>query len=192
MIRRNIIVTNVRTEGGRMNKKICSSCGNGMPENRVNDVCVHCEKEQYEYYTITHPEKAEKAQYTRSFTKNDMEFVVDRKITIYYDYVPKDVGLLSFGEGRKTSNDFHTLCTNFFKTHTHHIKNNQYYIDDVTILFNDGRYINNLNLLFELTIDKHHEDRDIRFAHNIEKLLIAGCLIPLEQRIMVKNTKDNS
>ncbi len=117
----------------------------------------------------------------RTFTKNGIEYIVNRKIDIYINYVPEGVQLLSLIEGESADDDFSTLCTNFFKTHTHSIDgSSSFYIDDVNVRYKDGTHVSNLNLLFNTEGESRHSQKDFKFAHNIERSLLAGALRPIK------------
>jgi len=82
-----------------------------------------------------------------------------KSIIIHYDFTTGEE--VSFGEGKKLDN-FKTHCLQFFNTEG----------DDVTIIRKDGRYINNLELL--KNVPGEYTEKEIRKAHNIRKIFVAG------------------
>ena len=80
-------------------------------------------------------------------------------IEIHWDYT--DGTEVSYKEGLKLKDNFTTCCLTFF--------NNDELADDVIILRKDGKKISRKNI--QLSTNKQ-----IRFGHNIEKLLLGGTL----------------
>jgi len=84
-------------------------------------------------------------------------------ITIHYDYT--DGTEVSYIEGEKLGNNFTTCCLDFFCFD--YLKQ----ADDIMVLKKNGDYLSAKKM-----IDGNHNytKRDIRFGHNIRKILVAG------------------
>jgi len=85
--------------------------------------------------------------------------VVMTMINIHFDFT--DGSELSYEEGMEAEKDFNTNCLAFF---SFDVK------DDVKVIKKDGSYI----LKSELLGTSDYTDREIRLAHNIEKILRAN------------------
>lgn len=79
-------------------------------------------------------------------------------ITIHWDFT--DGSEVSYKEGLELKDNFTTCCLDFF--------NMDIDVDDVIIYRKDDKYISRKN------IQKHSNDKEIRDAHNIHKMLVAG------------------
>lgn len=78
-------------------------------------------------------------------------------ITIHYDYT--DGSELSYGEGLLMGDNFTTCCLEFF--------NMDIETDDVVVRKKNGQKISRKNIYI-------HTTKEIRTAHNIRKMLVAG------------------
>ncbi len=84
-------------------------------------------------------------------------------LIIHFDFI--DGTEVSYAEGKELGDNFTTNCLNFFTTYG--APNS-----DVVVVKKDGSYISRNDLLN----GKHPTyDKQIRKAHNIDKMLIAGC-----------------
>ena len=82
-------------------------------------------------------------------------------ITIHFDFT--DGSELSYVKGYEKHDNFTTNCLDFFSFDT--------LVDDVIVLCNDGSKISRNELLLN---DGTYTNKQIRKAHNIQRLLIAG------------------
>lgn len=78
-------------------------------------------------------------------------------ITIHYDFT--DGTEVSFVEGLLLDDNFTTCCLEFF--------NNDIEVDDVVVIRRNGRKVSRKNI-------QQHTSKEIRNAHDIRKMLVAG------------------
>ena len=79
-------------------------------------------------------------------------------ITIHWDFT--DGTEVSYIEGKLLGDNFTTHCLNFF--------NQDESVDDVVVLKANGKKISRKNI-------QQHTVKEIRQAHNIDKMLVANC-----------------
>jgi hypothetical protein len=79
-------------------------------------------------------------------------------ITIHWDFT--DGSEVSYQEGLELKDNFTTCCLDFF--------NMDIDVDDVIIYRKDDKHIS------RKSIQKHTNGKEIRDAHNIHKMLVAG------------------
>lgn len=81
-------------------------------------------------------------------------------ITIHFDFT--DGTEVSYAEGLELKDNFNTNCLDFFDFDTK--------VDEVQVVSKSGHFLSRNGLLYK----NSYTDKEIRKAHNIQKMLKAG------------------